>query len=390
MPGIVGYPGGSIQNIKYTPLLDIKELSTKDPASNLIANQTYEYNPSGTLKSKKNQAKIISYNYDELYQLISADTGGERVEEYAYDISGNRTQSLGIDNWTYNQNNELESYGNFTFQYDAEGNLTEKRENGELKQKYIYNSLNRLVRLESGNGKVIAEYIYDPFGRRIVKKLNNKTCVYLYSDEGLICEALSTGEIETCYGYRPDSAWGTDPLFMKRNSEYYWYINNRQGTPEKLISESGLTVWHGEYDSFGKIKEKINDVTNNLRLPGQYYDEESGLNYNWNRYYNPETGRYTSIDPAGEGINFYTYVANNPNLWTDPLGLCKAHTMLAAAGMIPGLGIVPDLLDSLWYLAEGDYKNSLFALGAAIPGWGYLARGGQFALKFAKKFMPQH
>ena len=73
-------------------------------------------------------------------------------------------------------------------------------------------------------------------------------------------------------------------------------------------------------------------VTNNFRYPGQYYDAESGLHYNWMRYYDPTTGRYSTSDPISlyGGINLYTYVRGNTVNLTDPNGEFVIGAMIGA------------------------------------------------------------
>ncbi len=79
-------------------------------------------------------------------------------------------------------------------------------------------------------------------------------------------------------------------------------------------------------------------VENNLRFAGQYYDSETGLHYNYHRYYDPSIGRYLTADPIGlaGGINLYSYAQNNPVNFTDPLGL---WTFQIGFGINWGFGI---------------------------------------------------
>jgi RHS repeat-associated protein len=80
------------------------------------------------------------------------------------------------------------------------------------------------------------------------------------------------------------------------------------------------------YKPFGEADVNPNSsVVNNFRFPGQYYDQETGLHYNYHRYYDPSPGRYLTADPIGlyGGINLYTYVLNNPVNYIDPLGLIR-------------------------------------------------------------------
>ena len=84
-------------------------------------------------------------------------------------------------------------------------------------------------------------------------------------------------------------------------------------------------VWQFAALPFGRTQVQLGTVQNNLRFPGQYFDAETGLHYNWNRYYDPATGRYISPDPIGldGGLNHYAYMENDPVNWSDPEGLTK-------------------------------------------------------------------
>ena len=93
-------------------------------------------------------------------------------------------------------------------------------------------------------------------------------------------------------------------------------------TPRFGTNAAGSTVWTWDSGAFGK-EAATGSATVNLRFPGQYYDAEAGLHYNWNRYYNPATGRYVSSDPIGlaGGLATYTYVSASPIMFYDPRGL---------------------------------------------------------------------
>ncbi len=90
-----------------------------------------------------------------------------------------------------------------------------------------------------------------------------------------------------------------------------------------MIDSSAQVVWQTAYLPFGKAQIVTETVENNFRFPGQYYDSETGLYYNYHRYYDPAIGRYLTADPIGldGGVNLYAYVQNNPVNWVDPYGL---------------------------------------------------------------------
>jgi RHS repeat-associated protein len=286
--------------------------------------------------SKKTEHGDYSYEYDHLYRLNRetrpdfADNRQLVTDDYSYDAIGNRLTKTGVPGtWSYNANAELLGFGNTSFQYDPNGNLTNKTDitNGTNRTDYIYDVADQLIsvtRFTSDVSPFTASYAYDPFGRRLWKQVDGVRIYYVYSDEGLIAEYDQNGSLTKTYGYRPNSQWTTDPLFQKIGDSYYWYKNDAQGTPQKILDTSGRVVWEARYDAFGNCTIIIQEIDNNLRLAGQYYDAETGLYYNYHRYYDPVTGRYLQTDPYREGLNLYAYCHNNPNSFIDPRGLCVA------------------------------------------------------------------
>ncbi|SVJ02855.1 rhsB protein in rhs element [Shigella sonnei] len=114
-----------------------------------------------------------------------------------------------------------------------------------------------------------------------------------------------------------------DPVYTPARKIHLYHCDHR-GLPLVLISTEGATEWCAEYDEWGNLlnEENPHQLQQLIRLPGQQYDEESGLYYNRHRYYDPLQGRYITQDPIGlkGGWNFYQYPLN-PITDIDPLGL---------------------------------------------------------------------
>ena len=125
-------------------------------------------------------------------------------------------------------------------------------------------------------------------------------------------------------------------------TKHYAIQSDHLNTPRRLIQADGQVAWQWAYSAFGEEKPTIAKnrfantdlnqsfgttnvpaVTFNLRYPGQYYDQETGLHYNWHRSYDAGRGRYTQADPIGldGGWNRFGYAKQNSFSFTDPTGL---------------------------------------------------------------------
>ena len=150
-----------------------------------------------------------------------------------------------------------------------------------------YNNRGRLAQV-SNTGGTLGQYTYNALEQRIIKTAGGVTTVFLYDLEGrLITESSATGTIQREYIYFND-----EPLALIENGSVYYFANDQLGSGQALFDQYGETVWQAQYDPFGAATiSPDSTLVNNLRLPGQYFDSETGLHYNWHRYYEPGLGR---------------------------------------------------------------------------------------------------
>ncbi len=319
-PAKITLPGGSQVNLDYDPVMRLQSKVVKDPLKQVLMNYQYEYSPTDSLTKKITEHGEYRYEYDKLYRLLKATNPVLDDEHYTYDPLGNRlTASQVTEEATYDSNNALLSDNGAAFEY-LNHNLVKKTK-GDQVTHYDYNIENRLTEVKEDNTP-LANYGYDPFGRRLWKEVEGVKTYFLYSDEGLVGEYDENGVEIKGYGYLPDSFWTSDPLFQTQNGSYYWYQNDQLGTPQKLTDNQGNIVWEAHYKAFGEAQVETDLIDNPLRFPGQYFDTETELHYNYQRDYDPSTGRYLQFDPIGleGGLNGYLYAHSDPVNLYDPTG----------------------------------------------------------------------
>jgi len=103
----------------------------------------------------------------------------------------------------------------------------------------------------------------------------------------------------------------------------FYFHTDHLGTPQVVSDVNQEVVWHGGQEPFGENTPSVELVEQNLRFPGQYFDQENNLRYNYFRNYDPGLGRYVQSDPIGlaGGLNTFIYAGSSPLMYIDPIGL---------------------------------------------------------------------
>ena len=291
--------------------------------------RTLTYDLGSRLLTQSDTEYQLGYGYDSLDRVTSftaaPQAGGTLVppaQSFTYDENSNRLSfTENSQNTDYsvaaNSNRMQSSTGAIarTYTYDAAGNTL-----SDGIHTYVYDDRGRM---ESVNGGATS-YRYTGAGERVQKTTGSQTTIFVYGPKG---ELL--GEYDGFGNAIQETVWYEGrPVATRQGSIVYFVHADHLGTP-RAVSEGNAVVWRWDSDPFGYASPDTDpdadqvQFTYNLRFPGQYWDIETGLHYNYFRTYDPSTGRYLESDPIGleGGPNSYTYAIGNPVMYFDPLGL---------------------------------------------------------------------
>lgn len=336
-----------------------KETFRYDSANRLVEAQGpygshhYQYDARHRRAFSTQNGDTVQYRYrDGKDQLAGRyDAAGQLLENYTYDADGHRTRG-----------------GDWSYRYDAAGRLAEVYQDGQW----------------------VARYGYDANGKRVSKQTAEGSLYFHYDSQGRLLEEVSAqGDPVRQYLYTGDG----DLLAVVINNTPYFVHRDQRGAPQRLTGPTGAIAWEATYTPFGTaVVDRGPGVDLPLRLLGQYYDAETGLHYNQQRYYDPDTGQYLGVDPLGlaGGFELYNYARQNPHSYVDPEG---EFVFTTAAAVITGVSLALtawDVYETVDGLASGEVTASDLA-GAygrqkaidiglkAIPGIGgaaYLVKKG--------------
>ena len=276
------------------------------------------------------------YHYDSQHRLVfyTRIQHGEPLVEsrYLYDPLGRRMakrvwrRERDLTGWmSLSRKPEVTWYG-----WDGDRLTTIQTGTTRIQTVYQPGSFTPLLRIETENGeqakarhRSLAEVLQEDTGVTLPAEL----AVMLGRLERELRAGAVSAESEAwlaqCGLTAEQMAAQMEDAYIPERRLHLYHCDHR-GLPQALITPEGETAWCGEYDEWGNQlnEENPHHLYQPYRLPGQQYDEESGLYYNRHRYYDPLQGRYITQDPIGlkGGINLYTYPLV-PIRYTDPLGL---------------------------------------------------------------------
>ncbi len=378
-PSRIRYPNGTSTELasKRLGLIEAVDVLSADADQAPFVSHIWKYDECDRLTQDSSRDRTLEYFYDREGRLLDVSVSGRRhFEYYQLDPNGNRVMDRDQE-CDYNGFNQLLRRGREQYRYDNRGNQIEGFcPSGPAR--FRYNCRNQLIEVVTSKGSV--RYAYDALGRRIRKWSGKQTTTYVWAGQQLLNEVTSGVQKlqRRDYLFLPETPV---PLAIRVDGHSFALHPGRRFEPLCATDSNGKMVWRAEYDAYGAATITINEVDQPWRLPGQYYDQETGLHYNLARYYNPALGRFLSLDPllvAGGSLNFYTYCDGDPLNRVDPTG-AFAPLLLVGALFLGGAAVAGavEFYQSRDDIKKGDYDMSrmykALVIGAGLGVVGGLA-----------------
>ncbi|MEW2259333.1 putative T7SS-secreted protein [Streptomyces sp. NPDC047869] len=348
--------GGTIAlDHTFDPLGRLMTQSVTGVGDRPVQHRTYSYQADGNLIGIDDHLSgSRRFDLDAAGRVTAVHAAGW-AERYAYDEAGNQTQAEWPTNHPGGEATGARAYvgtritraGNVRYEHDALGRIT-LRQKTRLSRKpdtwrYEWDSEDRLTAVTTPDG-TRWHYTYDPLGRRTAKlrlAADGETVLERVDftwDGTTLCEQTTTSDDHPNPVTLTWDHQGLRPLAQTEritaadtqdeiDSRFFAIVTDLVGTPNELIDETGNIAWRTRSTLWGTTAWAANSTAYTpLRFPGQYYDPETGLHYNYFRHYEPENARYLTPDPLGldASPNPITYIVN-PHRWTDSLGLAPDY-----------------------------------------------------------------
>ncbi|MCC4635871.1 RHS repeat-associated core domain-containing protein, partial [Xanthomonas dyei] len=278
-----------------------------------------------------NPTPEIGLGYDTLGRLTGLKDGstGTLIDGYSVDATGNRLSAkVGAATliYTYPTNSHrLSAVAGVARSYDATGNTTAI---GGTARQYTYDTTGRMTQARRA-GAVTMNYRYNGRGEQVRRFLGTTNTYTIYDEAG-----HWLGDYDSNGVPKQQAIWLDDlPVGLLSTANKLHYIEpDHLGSPRVVIDPTrdvAVWTWSLKGEAFGNTAPNQDPdgdgaaLVLDMRFPGQRFDTASGLNYNYRRDYEPQTGRYVESDPIGlnGGTSTYGYANQSPLFASDPTGL---------------------------------------------------------------------